>query len=98
MAVNIYETVKQAIQDVVAPGLKTIEGQIQIFRAETDGKFAELRSEIRRLDEKIDSGLSRLDEKIDSVRYDVQNLRTEFHMAIDMHERIAAIEAKLSIH
>ncbi len=41
---NVYEQVKQAIQDVVAPNLAKIEGKIEALTVE-----------IRRLDEKIDS-------------------------------------------
>lgn len=51
---GIYEGVKQALQDVVAPELRAL--QVEIKRC--DGKIvflkSEVTSEIRRLDEKID--------------------------------------------
>ena len=81
MAANIYESVKQALQDIVAPELKTIEGQIESLRVE-------LRTEIKRLDEKIEGGLQRLDEKIGG-------LKEQFELAINIHERLAALEAKV---
>lgn len=82
---NIYDTIRQVIQDAVAPQLREITGELKL-----------LHTEIKRLDEKIDFGLKRLDEKIDSVKEDVRNLREEFKLAIDIHERLAAVEAKLS--
>ena len=45
MPANIYESVKKALQDIIAPELKTIQGQIDSLRIE-------LRSEIKRLGEK----------------------------------------------
>jgi len=110
MAVSIYENVKRAIQDIVAPELRTLQGQIENARVEAHGNMETLRSEIRRLDEKIDSGYKSLNEKIEGVnkridgldkRIDgleeqIRNLRAEVLSTVDVHERIAAIEAKLS--
>ena len=83
--------VKRLIQEMVVPDLQEIKA-----------KLGTMEVEIRRLDEKIDGveekmgiGLKRLDEKIEGVKEDVRNLRSEFHLAIDMHERIAALEAKI---
>ena len=100
MGANIYEAVKQAIQDIVAPSLRAIEGQIEATRVE-------LRSEIRRLDDKIDSGFHRLDDKIEGLDKRIDSLRGEFSSrfeslerevstAINIHERLAAVEAKLA--
>lgn len=88
MPASIYENVKKAIQDIVAPELKTIQGQIETLRAEAKGRAAELRAEIRRLDEKIDGNSKRLEEKIEGIK-------EQFNLAIDIHERLAALEAKI---
>jgi len=57
---DIYEAVKTAVQDIIAPQLEAVKGEI-----------SSLRIEIKRLDEKIDSSrneikadISRLDEKL----------------------------------
>ena len=84
MPANIYESVKKALQDIIAPELKTIQGQIDSLRIE-------LRSEIKRLDEKI----SGVNEKIENLREETRSMKEEFRLAIDMHERIAALEAKI---
>lgn len=87
---NIYEQVKQALQDIVAPELKSIQVEIKRLDEKIDTRFfsldgkidslrREMISEIKRLDDKVCS----LDEKIDS--------------AIQIRERLAALEAKLAV-
>ena len=87
---NMYETVKRAIQDVIAPDLARIEGKIEALSAE-----------IKRLDEKIDSKhnemlveIRRLDEKIESVR---NELGTKIDIALDIRERLSTLEAKVAL-
>ena len=110
MAMSVYESVKKAIQDIVAPELRTLQGQIENSRVEARGNMETLRSEIRRLDEKIDTIGKRMDEKfdmvgkridgtdkhIDGLEEQMRNLRAEVLSTVDMHERIATIETKLS--
>jgi len=43
----------------------------------------------------VEVEIKRLDEKTDSLKEDVRNLREEFRLAIDIHERLAALEAKI---
>jgi hypothetical protein len=62
---GIYDQVKSAIQDIVAPALHEIRGEIQAMHADIRG----------------------LDQKIDGVD---RELRT----AIDIRERLAALEAR----
>ena len=120
---GIYDQVKSAIQDIVAPALHEIRGEMQAMHAD-----------IRRLDQKIDgvdTGLShkidgvdarlsaridnmdtRLGDKIDSLaaqmghmkgeliaeirRVDVRidGVDRELRTAIDIRERLAALEAR----
>lgn len=101
--VGIYDQVKTAIQDVVAPALHEIRGESQAIRAD-----------IRRLDEKIDNVDARLTTRIDSLqaqmgsmknelvseirRVDVRldGIERELRVAIDVRERLAALEARRS--
>src|SRR4030095_11809160 len=53
---GIYDQVKSAIQDIVAPALHEMRGEIQAMHAD-----------IRRLDQKIDGVDTRLSHKIDGV-------------------------------
>lgn len=86
---GVYEEVKQALQDIVAPELRALQVEIKRLDEKIDSKHTELVSEIKRLDEKIDSKhnelvseIRRIDEKID--------------IAIQIRERLAFLEAKVS--
>lgn len=83
---GVYEEVKQALQDIVAPELKTLQVEIKRLDNKMDSFRNEITTEIRRLDEKIDTlrnvEIKRLDEKID--------------IAIQIRERLAALEAKVA--
>ena len=54
--VGIYDQIKAAIQDRVAPALHEIRGDIQAIRAD-----------LRRIDQKLDDVDARLNIKIDSL-------------------------------
>ncbi len=79
---GVYEDVKQALQDVVAPEIRSLQAEIKRLE-ET------IRGETKRLDQKTDSlkaeiltEIRRLDEKID--------------IAIQIRERLASLEAKVA--
>ncbi len=93
---NIYEQVKQALQDIVAPEIREVRGEIE-----------GLRTEIRRLDERIDGldgRIGGLDEKlvskIDSLRSEVtteiRRLDEKIVIGLELREKIAALEAKIA--
>lgn len=79
---SVYEQVKQALQDIVAPELKALQVEIKSLRSEMVSMKSELVSEIKRVDEKVSIEIRRLDEKLDT--------------AIQIRERLAALEAKLA--
>ena len=54
--VNVYEQVKQALQDIVAPEIRALQVEIRRLDEKIDSKHSELLSEIRHLDEKIELG------------------------------------------
>jgi len=91
MAVNVYATLKQVLQDFIAPQLEALKGEISSVRAE----ITSLRSEIRRLDEKIESVRNEL--KADIARLDEKLLFTNKRLdeALEIRERLAALEAKV---
>ncbi|MBM4350433.1 MAG: hypothetical protein FJ106_11185 [Deltaproteobacteria bacterium] len=51
---GVYEDVKQALQDVVAPEIRSLQAEIKRLDQKTDSLKSEILTEIRRLDEKID--------------------------------------------
>ena len=51
---GVYEEVKQALQDIVAPELRSIQVEIRRLDDKIDSIRNEIGTEIRRLDEKVD--------------------------------------------
>ena len=98
---GIYDQIKAAIQDLVAPTIHEIRGDIQAIRAD-----------IKRIDEQIDNVDARLGNKIDSLSTQMGHMRgelvaeirrvdtridgvdRELRTAIDIRERLAALEAR----
>ena len=79
-----YEAVKIAVQDIIAPQLEAVKGEI-----------SSLRIEIKRLYEKI--GSSRNEIKADISRLDEKLLFTNKRLdeALEIRERLAVLEAKI---
>ena len=89
--------IKAAFRDFVAPALHELRGDLQGMRGEMEA----LRADIRRVDGKVDSlqaqmgsmknelisEIRRVDVRIDSVD-------RELRVAIDIRERLAALEAR----
>ena len=94
---GIYDQIKAAFQDLVAPALHELRGDMLGIRGEMEA----LRADIRRVDGKVDSlqvqmgsmknelisEIRRVDVRIDSVD-------RELRVAIDIRERLAALEAR----
>ena len=74
---GVYEQIKQAFQDIVAPEIKTLQVEIRRLDGKIDSLKGEIISEIRRLDTRLDS------------------LERELKLAIEIRERLAALEAKV---
>jgi len=51
---GVYEEVKQALQDIVAPELRALQVEIKRLDEKIDSFRNEVTAEIKRLDEKID--------------------------------------------
>ena len=88
--VGVHDQIKKAFQDVVAPVLHAIRGDMHAIRGD-----------IRVLDQKIDG----VDHKIDSLRTElvaeirrldtrIDGVDRELRTAIDIRERLAALEAR----
>ena len=92
------EAIQKILQETVAPGISDLRERLT--RVEV---------EIKRLDDKIDNGLARLDAKIDNLDNKIDSVRgeikTEIHhlddkltTALEIRERLAALEAKVASH
>ena len=90
------EAIQKILQETVAPGISDLRERLT--RVEV---------EIKRLDDKIDNGLARLDAKIDNgfARMDerfsrqdarMDHLEDKLSTALEIRERLAALEAKMA--
>lgn len=82
---------KQIFEQFIAPSLQCFEGQ-----------FEALRSEIRRLDDKISNMNDSLNDKIDNLdkrlTERIDGFEKRLDIAINVHERLARLEAALGRH
>jgi len=104
VAANIYQAVKQAMQDLIAPQLESLKGEVAAVRVDIQRVEEKLSGEIRRVDDKLSGEILHLDEKLSSqiLRVD-EKLSSEIHRiddkltwALDLRERIVALETKLA--
>lgn len=68
---SVYDQVKQALQDVVAPEIKALQIEIKRLDEKIDNRFASL-------DEKVNTRFASLDEKIDT-RFSALEARLTSH-------------------
>jgi prefoldin subunit 5 len=94
--VGVYDQIKTAFQDLIAPELQALRGEIRVIDQriisldqKIDGVDVHLGAKIDSLRGELLSEIRRLDTRIDSVD---RELRT----AIDIRERLAALEARRS--
>ena len=91
---GVYDQIQKAFQDIIAPELHALRGDIRLLDQKIDG-----------LDQKIDEVDARLTVKIDAVRNEmiaeirrvdtrIEGVDRELWTAIDIRERLAALEAR----
>ena len=100
------KSVIQAMQDFLAPRLGALDGKMDALNGRMDGLDAKLdafretmHAEIRRLDQGIESLQHEMQTRIDSVQHEMhtrfEGLEKRFDMAVTLHARLAALEAKV---
>jgi prefoldin subunit 5 len=91
---GVYDQIKKAFQDIIAPELHALRDDIRLLDQKIDG-----------LDQKIDAVDARLTVKIDAVRNEmvaeirrvdtrIEGVDRELRIAIDIRERLAALESR----
>ena len=86
-AMGVYDQIKDAFQDIPAPELHALRGDIQLLDQKVDAVDARLTIKIDALRNEMIAEIRRVDTRIEGVD---RELRT----AIDIRERLAALEAR----
>jgi prefoldin subunit 5 len=111
---GVYDQIKSAFQDIIAPELHAIRADIQRLDQKIDSVDARIsarldahKSEIQSLKAELLSHIQRLEQKIDSLKAEllseirrldtrIDSLDRELKTAIDLRERLVAVEARLA--
>jgi len=105
--VGVYDQIKRAFQDLIAPELHAIRGDIRLLdqkidgvdarlTVKIDGLDARLTTKIDSLDQKIDGLDARLTTKIDSLRTETVSLKGELLAEIRrLDTRIDGVDREL---
>ena len=64
MAANIYQAVKEAMQDLVAPQFESLKGELGAVRLDIRRVEEKLTNEIQRVDEKLSTEIRGIDNKL----------------------------------
>ena len=91
---GVYDQITRAFQDLIAPELHAIRGDLRLLDQKIDGVDARLSTKIDAIDQKIDSVKSELLSEIRRVDTRIDGLDREVRTAIDIRERLAALEAR----
>ncbi len=106
---SVYEEVKQALQDIVAPELKALQVEIRRLDEKIDSLDGKLSTRMDSLDKSLNAHMDSLDYKIDAldekltIRMDslkaeitteIKRLDEKIDIAIQIRERLAAIEGR----
>jgi cell division septum initiation protein DivIVA len=101
--VGLYDQVESAFQDIIAPELHAIRDDRQRLDQKIDGvdarlttKVDSLRSEIGSLRTEMGSMKGELVAEIRRVDARIDGMERELRTAIDIRERLAALEARRS--
>jgi hypothetical protein len=91
---GVYDQIKRAFQDLIAPELHAIRGDLRLLDQKIDGVDARFTTKIDALDQKIDWVKGELLSEIRRVDTRIDGLDREVRTAIDIRERLAALEAR----
>lgn len=98
---GIHDQVNEALQDIVAPEIQAIRGDIRVLDQKTDNLDARLTVRIDALGAQLTwhraellTEIRRVDSRIDGVDHRIDSVDRELRTALDVRERLAALEAR----
>jgi len=93
---GIEDQIKSFFQDIVAPEIRAIRSDIQRLDETNDGVDARLGDKINSLAAQLSSAKNELVSEIRRVDVRIDGMERELRVAIDIRERLAALEARRS--
>src|SRR5262245_62007831 len=93
-SMGVYDQIKTAFQDIIAPELHAIRGDIRVLNQKVDGLDGRLSAKLDSVDVKVDSLRNELISEIRRLDARVDGVDRELRTAIDIRERLAALEAR----
>ena len=94
--VGVYDQIKKAFQDLIAPELHAIRGDIRLLDQKIDGADGRLTIKIDALGQKTDDSEGRLTTRIDSLRAETVSLKGELLAEIRrLDTRIDGVDREL---
>ena len=94
-AMGVYDQIKSAFQDIIAPEIRDLRGEIKRVDQKVDAMKGELLAEVKRVDQKLDSMRGELVAEIRRVDARIDGVDRELRTAIDVRERLASLEARV---
>jgi hypothetical protein len=112
--VGIYDQIKTAFQDLVAPAIHELRGDLRVLDGRLTALDAKFTEKIDAIDTKFDHKISMVEVKLDSLRAEAMSMKNELiseirrvdtridgverelRLALDIRERLAALEARRS--
>ena len=91
---SVYESVRQAIGDILAPQLEEIKGELKAVRSEIGRLDAKIDNVDAKLAARIDGLDAKLSSRIDMVGKEVVHLRE----MLDVEKRLLVLETRLQPH
>jgi prefoldin subunit 5 len=93
-AMGVYDQIKKAFQDIIAPELHALRGDIRLLDQKIDGLDQKIGAVDARLTVKIDAVRNEMIAEIRRVDTRIEGVDRELRTAIDIRERLAALEAR----
>jgi hypothetical protein len=93
---GIYDQIQSSFQHIVAPEIRAVRADIQRLDEKVDGVDARLGDKINSLAAQMSSMKNELVSEIRRVDVRIDGMERELRVAIDIRERLAALEARRS--
>jgi hypothetical protein len=95
VARTIVDSFREVAQDILVPELKALRVSVDSLRTEMQLRDEKTQESIRHLDLRTQESIRHLDER---TQESVRHLSEKLDFAIDIRERLAALEARSTTH